>query len=212
MKSKQIIPIVCLLSTAVMHAQLMSFGVKGGVVATTPTENLSDESRRYVVGPVFEMRWGRIALEVNLLYKRTGGSQSFLSLLSGRNLLVGESYTLVPSRRMRNHTWELPVLGKYYFRRESKLQPFLATGYAFRKSRTYEEATVVLVDQGKATMRTDTAKRWSDLNIGAVAAGGVQWKWNRFAFTPEIRYSRWGRDRETQQNRNQVDLLFGITF
>ena len=158
------------------------------------------------------MRWGRIALEVDLLYKRTGGSQYLQSLLTGSNLLSTANYSFIQSRRLRNDTWELPGLGKYYFRRESNLQPFLATGYAFRKSRTSDDVTVVFVNEGKATESSYHADSWSELNVGVVAATGVQWKWNRFAFTPEIRYSRWGRDRETHQNRNQVDVLFGITF
>jgi hypothetical protein len=45
-----------------------------------------------------------------------------------------------------------------------------------------------------------------------VAAAGVQWKAGRFALTPEFRYTRWGTRQENSLKRNQIDVLFGITF
>ena len=207
--SKQNILIACLLATSVAHAQRLSFGVKGGAIVNEPTEHMKDESRRYTVGPVFEMRWGQISLEINLLYKRTGSRSH--SLLAGRNLLPEEEAAM-PSRRVRSHTWELPVLGKYYFRRESRLQPFVSTGYSFSKSKVAGEGTFINFLEGQPKPLPYNFNHWTELNIGAVVAAGVQWRAGRFALTPEFRYTRWSSRQETSLKRNQIEVLFGITY
>lgn len=212
MKFKQFMIVACVLTTAVAHAQQLSFGVKGGVIPMEPTEFMNDESRRYTVGPAFEMRWGRVAVEVNLLYKRHGSSSNIETLLPGRNLLPDQNFSFTQSRRTRSHTWELPVIGKYYFRRESRLQPFVGTGYAFRKSRLHAEGTWINVVGGVVTPTQFDQNYWTELNVGAVVAGGIQWKKGRFAFTPEFRYTRWNRQPDTSIKRDQTEVLFGITF
>ena len=65
-----------LLSASILSAQNFSFGAKGGALLTDPAERF-DESRRYIVGPVFELRLpGRMAVEANALYSRFGTSLS----------------------------------------------------------------------------------------------------------------------------------------
>jgi hypothetical protein len=211
MKSTKWIIIACFIATTVAHAQQYSFGVKGGFTPTKGTEYSGDESKRYVVGPVFEMRWGRIALEVGFLYRRLGRTDLFSSVLTGENLInIGPSRLL--ANRTRSNVLDLPVLGKYYFRRERKLQPFFGTGYAFRKVQNTTEGEYVSVVNNVVTPTRYKQDWWSDLNIGVIAATGLQWKWRGFALTPEVRYTRWNRDNVTGARRNQVEVLFGFTF
>jgi len=59
-------------------AQLVSVGVKGGVLITNPAR-YNDESQRYIVGPSVEFRLPfRFAAEIDALYTRTGTSTRFL--------------------------------------------------------------------------------------------------------------------------------------
>lgn len=53
---------------------------------------------------------------------------------------------------------------------------------------------------------------WTELSVGGVVAAGIQWKTGHFAFTPELRYTRWNRQPDTSLKRDQAEVLFGITF
>src|SRR4051812_31232807 len=99
-------------------AQTISYGVKGGGILTEPAERF-DQSRRYTVGPVFEIvsPW-KVAFEVDALYSRFGSGLSLQGTTGGRT---------------RGNSWQLPLLGKYYFsERNSKVQPFASSGFSLR--------------------------------------------------------------------------------
>jgi outer membrane protein W len=107
----------------------------------------------------------------------------------------------------------LPVVGKFYFREDSKWQPFLGTGYAFQRAWATTEGTTIFSQQGEYTTNAykTTAKA---SNIGVVAAAGVQFRQWRLTITPEVRYIRWGstQDQRFQVNPNQVQATVGVTF
>jgi hypothetical protein len=59
----------------------------------------------------------------------------------------------------------------------------------------------------------------SRFEAGFVAGGGVRFKAGPVDITPELRYTRWNRDSLADQllnvltqNRNQVQVLVGVTF
>jgi hypothetical protein len=212
-KTYTYIAAACFLATGVAHAQQFRFGVRGGLTTTTPTRTYSnDESRRYLVGPVLEMRWGRIALDVSLLYQRMGHSEA---VRFGSAAIPDTDFPVFhqSDSRSRANVWQLPVVGKFYFRENSRWQPFLGTGYAFQRAWATTEGTTIFSHQGQYTTNTyRTTSRAS--NIGAVGALGVQFRQGRIAITPEVRYIRWGstQDWRFQVNPNQVQATVGITF
>lgn len=213
-KTYKYLATACFFTTGVAHAQQFQFGIRGGLTLTEPTRTYSnDESRRYLVGPVFEMRWGRIALDVSLLYQRMGHSEAarFSSFIPpGTNILPVYHSS---DSRTRANVWQLPVVGKFYFREDSKWQPFLGTGYAFQRAWVTTEGTTIVSDQGQSTTSTfRTTSKAS--NIGVVGAAGVRFGQGRFAITPEFRYIRWGAtdDWRFRVNPNQVQATVGITF
>jgi hypothetical protein len=71
-------------------------------------------------------------VEGDFLYRRNG--LEFDANYVPGILLTGDVSPVSITQRVRLDVFEMPVLGKYYFRRDSKVQPFVLTGYSFRKA------------------------------------------------------------------------------
>jgi hypothetical protein len=179
---------IFLLSASILSAQSFSVGAKGGALLTDPAERF-DQSRRYIVGPYFELRLPeKLALEVNALYSRFGSSLS----------PAGSSFG-----RTRGNSWQLPVLAKYYFSdARVGVKPFASGGVSFRK-------IWFVNDQILSGRRIEDT---SELGVGAVAAGGIAIKFGRFTIAPEARYIRWGGTNFPATNQNEAQVLLGIGF
>jgi hypothetical protein len=187
---------------------IVSLGVKGGV-ALNDANSRNDEGKRYVVGPSVEFRLPfHFAAEVDALYMRTGSSFSYIF----NNPIDGSvSYTW---GRTRGNQWDFPVLGKYYFgERQKKVQPFLGTGYAFRKNWQHNDTNASIVSGTPLTLQNYSASIDSStrLQIGATFAAGVRVRVGRIAILPELRYTRWGSD-DFATRRNEGRFLLGISF
>jgi hypothetical protein len=71
-------------------------------------------------------------VEGDFLYRHSGFK---FDANYGSGFPYGNDGTLLASsNRTRFNIFELPVLGEYYFRHDSKLQPFVLTGYTLRKA------------------------------------------------------------------------------
>ncbi len=208
---RRIVIVACLLSPTVAYGQRFTYGLKGGVPLTEPDSYGRDESKKYIVGASFEYRlWSAFAVEVDFLYRRNGGTFGY-----GYNPYLGpgaENQTVSITYRSRLNVFELPVLGKYYFRRNANLQPFVLTGYSFRKSLTDDRATVTTTTDSGLVTRTDSGSNWTPLDVGATFGAGLRFRRGRVGFSPEIRYTRWGGNPATSLTKHQADFLFGITF
>ena len=173
------ISFVFLLGGIIAAGQSLSVGVKGGGFLTEPAGRL-DSSRVYVIGPVVEVGLGsHAAIEGNALYSRFGSG--------------------ISGFRVRGHSVEFPVLGKYYFTRtDAGIRPFAAGGVAFRN---------IWFDRigSRVVGSTEPA-------IGAVAAAGVSFPLWKLKLAPEVRYTRWGGFNSPATNPNQLQVLLGITF
>jgi hypothetical protein len=198
--------LACLLGTGVAQAQQFRFGVRGGLTLTKPTSTYDqrDESKRYLIGPVLELRWSRVALDVSLLYQRAG--TTYFSTFTGppESPLEGFQQTTV---RSRANVWQLPIVGKYFFRRSGSWQPFVGAGYALQTAWTTTTSSSILINQGQQQVLNDEMTSTRSSN-GAVAAVGVQFLRGRFAITPEFRYIRWVGTFKP----NQVQATVGLTF
>lgn len=182
----------------------LSFGATGGVPISNSTSGLFQESRPYLIGPSVEARFtDHFAVEFDALYRRLGTTTPFTAL-SGSSLPYSSFLD-----RSRGNSWEFPLLGKYYLTgRDNKFQPFLSTGWAFRKVWINSDTTFFNND---GTQDVTSSSRTSDTGVGAVFGGGVRVGYNRFSFTPEFRYTRWG-GMNYPVTRDQVDFLVGIRF
>jgi hypothetical protein len=211
---RNIVLIACLAGTCVAYGQRFSYGVKGGVSTFEPEPNGNDESKHYIVGATIEFRlWHGFAVEGDFLYRRTGFKFDVNYLPS--LISYGNDTTLVSiSGRPRFNVFELPVLGKYYFRHDSKVQPFVLTGYTLRKALVDSNQRVT--EQNTSTGKTSTVisntSNWTGLDIGASFGSGVRWKVGRVSLAPEVRYTRWGSHPNIGFQKNQTDVLLGVTF
>lgn len=106
---------------APISAQLFSYGVKGGIrTIDVTTGAVSSESKRYIVGPMLDVRlpFG-IGVEVDALYQRFGFTSQFQN--SGASDITRE----------RANAWEFPVIAKYRLS-TPLLHPYASIGYAPR--------------------------------------------------------------------------------
>jgi Outer membrane protein beta-barrel domain len=198
------------------RAQAVSIGAIGGVPFTDSTNNGfgRDESRPYVVGASIEVRLpAGFAIEADGIYQPIGTTASFqLADILGPGFNLSSAAVTSSSTRTRGNSWQLPVLGKYYFRpRESGWQPFVATGWALRTIGFHNEGSETFVD-ASGTSQTNSFRYTSRSDfVGAVVAAGVRIRAGRFAFLPEVRYTRWGGS-DLTVSKNEAGLLLGITF
>lgn len=198
------------------QSQRFSFGFTGGVPLTTPGPSDSffhNESRRYTLGVTFELFLNdQISLNLNPLYKRTGSSLSWNFPSVSEPGTVPQA--LAASSRIRNHSIELPVIGKYTFRPAGvSWRPFAGAGFALQKAHqdSQDRNVVWFPDPGQTRVAEGASDRWTSMDVGAVFASGVNFRRGRFTFAPELRYTRWGASNATHR-RNQAEALFSIRF
>ena len=201
------------------HAQPVSFGFKGGIPLTDAVGGDfggSSEARRYTVGPMIELRLpASFAFEANLLYKRTGyrASQSDSSVT-----ITGQ---------VRAHSWELPLLLKYYLPLKHVARPFISGGYVIRHLTGVKGSGRISGTSAGGTPIDATLSVPASLVLrkdptqGIAAGTGVRLGVGRLHVAPEVRYTRWGgrpfddqgpRGFFLQSSRNQVELLVGVNF
>ena len=183
-------------------AQPVQFGVKGGFVLTEPTRYTPEQSRSFTVGPVVEFQLpNRFAIEAGFLYKRIG---------TGRDITFSDYRSSASSR---GNSFEIPVIGKYYFRPPSRWTPYLGLGVAMRRTWQSTERSLT----GPATDQFRPGEfRYSNVSpfgAGAVGTAGLRFTHGRWKFSPEFRYTRWSEEPQTIRRKpNQVEFLFGISF
>ena len=175
-----------------------------GVPFTDPMGSPS-ESRPYAVGPTVEVRLpAGFAVEASAIYRR-----------------IGQTYWLGPIpeanqpgiiNRTRGNSWEFPVIGKYYFQRHGSVwQPYLGAGLAFRTVGFHVDQSVLSGSNLQSAVLGFHGESRSDLGVGATAAAGVRLRVGRMAFSPEVRYTRWG-NHGNLTGRDQAGLFLGFSF
>lgn len=188
-------------------AQLVSFGVKGGVPVTNAFDTartgsfgyLSD-TKRYLVGPAFELRFPLgLGVEFNALYKRLNYSAQ------------AESQTMVTTA----NSWEFPLLFKLRATTPA-LRPYVTAGPSFRRLSGLRSFLAGV--SGVSAGTTDPAELENRFSAGFAVGGGLEMG-GRFRVAPEIRYTRWGSPSFRSilvpgfsSSQNQLDFLLGIHF
>lgn len=163
-----------------------------------------------MVGPSVEVRLpAGFALEADALYQRIGNTSSFALIDSF--IGTGVAGTTGETTRTRANVWEFPLLGKYYFRRNSAWQPFVGTGWAFRFGEIHESGNGTIVNTGGAasTFTFNDSFR-SDLEVGATFAAGIRYRIGHFALQPQFRYTRWGSN--SLLRRDEAAFQLGLSF
>ncbi len=224
MKRSVLVFLFTLNAAAIAVAQPVSVGVLGGVPLIDQTQNSGnslyhDESRPYIIGPSFEVRLpAGFAIEADALYQRIGNTFSYQ--IQTLSTIIPAGPTIVPvgpttvglTNRTRANLWEFPVLGKYYFRRDSAWQPFIGTGWALRTAHVHESGAQTTINAGAGLSSSAFVENFrSDLQVGATFAAGLRYRVGHFALLPEVRYTRWSGSSATPR-RDEAAFFLGISF
>jgi hypothetical protein len=200
-----------LAGTCVAYGQRFTYGVMGGASTIEPTQANQDESRRYVVGGALEVSLFRgFAVETDFFYRHNGFSGQFNfvpGIFSGASVVP-----ISASDRIRLDVFELPVVGKYYFLRDAKVQPFVLTGFSFRKAFTNVDSSSTYNNNGVVSTTNSNSSYWTPTNVGATVGAGLNWRFGRVAVSPQFRYTFWGATPNQGLSKQQADVLVGITF
>lgn len=190
---------------AVVSFGLMAGGHLRNLLTTTQGQGsaVSDTSGHLLVGPTLQIHWTRVTMELDALYRGYGTRSS--------GNLLGVSF----ENRANGRAWEFPLLLKRRFYPNAGVKPVIGAGVAVR----YLGQSSVLTaanDPGNASANSDR-----NYIFGLPFAAGIEFKSNRFRFTPEFRYTLWAPDNSAfpvraqrlfESNNNQFQLLMGFTF
>jgi hypothetical protein len=147
-----------------------------------------NESKLHIVGTTIEYHFFRgFAVEGDFLYRHAG---SCSMLIIGRVFNSATMARCSHLRVARFDSFELPVLRKYYFRHDSKVQPFLPTGYTFRKALADNDSkySVQNNNTGNTSIVKSSTSTWTALDMGASFGTSVRWP---DCVAPEICCTRW---------------------
>jgi hypothetical protein len=185
------IAVLLLIAAAAAFSQKLSFGLKAGhpledvfKSGVTLGSVINPASGRYTIGPMLELHLPhRISVELDLLYRPAESGST-----------TGSAFS-----KLTASEWRIPLLLKYRFR-PGLVTPFMGAGPALQ--------AFTGVTSGSGT----TAP-------GVAAAAGIEGKFAIMRLSGELRYTRWGSatfgnlvSGLAQLNRNQVEVLVGISF
>jgi opacity protein-like surface antigen len=195
-------------AAAPVFAQPIGFGIKGGLPLTDLFEarngNVETETRRYVIGPMVEIRLpAGFAIEGDALYSRA----NFSSLLGTAGSLVTAPFDA--------NSWEFPILLKKKFGGANAgvaaVRPYIGAGASFRRLSGLGSIGSFITGNRSGTVDRN--------NTGFVAGGGVEFKALFIRVAPEVRFTYWGTDHFTEglanvfkTNKAQGQFLIGLYF
>lgn len=209
--------VLALLAAATAFPQRISFGVKAGMPASDVFNSgngrnvtYRPQSGRYLVGPTVELLLPfRFSVEADALYRSAAYRATSAQT-------VGNAVDL----RTTAKTWQFPVLLKY--RLSKKLvTPFLDAGFVFNRLTDVKQTGQIaggLIPAGQLSgnQPPELTRRTAH---GYAFGAGLEGKLLFLRLSPEIRYTRWQSDNFQSDyagfrlaNRNQLEVLFGITF
>ena len=193
--------------------QSIGFGLKGGIPFTDFTKAVSsgtfhfdDNTRRYIVGPTFELRLPfSLAIEVDALYRRFNYNQ-FINGPAGTT-----------SVSTSGNAWQFPILAKYRFK-APVARPYIAGGIAWDTLSGLKQDVQTAIASTGIISSSSPNELNEKTTTGFVLGAGLDVKVLFIHISPEIRYTRWGAKHfldpngGLSSNQNQAEFLVGITF
>jgi hypothetical protein len=155
---------------------------------------LRSASRGIIGGPRVELHLPRgFSLQVDALHRAIRSQENSTIAVDPATAATRNSGHFY---QQTHATWEFPVLAKYRFQL-GRVRPFVEAGPAFRPARNVSGLS----------------------NHGATAAAGVETRLGKLRVAPQLRYTRWARDRDRdtylgipRTRTNEVTALAGEIF
>jgi hypothetical protein len=192
---------------AIASAQLLTFGVQGGVPAQTPLGRT--DKIPFVAGPSVDIHIVKgLAFETGFLYHRLGGGYDNSTFFGPANAVRFGSET------SRGTAWELPFFAKYRFLNERRRwRPFLLAGPSVRrtsiKTENIQYTTFSGSSGGTVNAVNTKSTHW---NVDPTVGAGIDARVGRAHIEPEVRYSYWNAGKTEMVRKNQVNVLVGLRF
>lgn len=164
----------------------------------------TNEGNSITFGPSIEFpMFLHTSLEFGVLYR----SLAFLEVSRTREADPDPQFPFDVSLSLRSQSssLEFPIVLRYRFS-ETKLRPFVGSGYVYRHLLTPD---TFLVDAPNFPLPGE-AHFDGRSTSGFVAAAGLEQRIGFLNLSPEVRYTRWGRQLASVSRSNQIDLLFTI--
>jgi hypothetical protein len=200
-----------LLAAAVLGAQPVSFGLKGGIPLTDfisaagngTSLSAVEHPQRYLLGPAVELKlpW-RFAIEADVLYRRVNYQTVAQATCNPAATACLPSTTTGSTSLVTSNDWEFPLLLKYRFPGKMFVRPYVDAGVAFDRLQGLTDPLGALKNPG---------------TTGGVAGAGLDLHVLILHISPEIRYTRWTSQHFNLPNvlasqQNQAEFMVGITF
>lgn len=211
---------LCLLlfSAAVLAAQPIGFGIKGGLpmndflnAAQNQNFRFDTTTNRYIIGPSVELRlpFG-LSVELDALYRHFGYSS--VSSTAGAAAAIVSASTSTGA-------WEFPLVAKYKFKGIPLARPYVEAGVSWDKLMGLTQAvTTTVANVTHSSSTSNPAELNQDVTRGFVMGAGLDIKVLLVHISPGIRYTRWGAKHFLDptgllnSNQNQGEFLVGFTF
>jgi hypothetical protein len=197
---------------SLLSAQLFSFGVKGGLIATPASEAAIVENRfffgttdlllnRYTFGPTVEVRipWG-FRVEVDGLFKREREHAYGGPFPTGSLTYQTSSVNI----------WEAPMLLKRRFGGRW-FSPYAAVGGTIRHVGEQHLNLLSVFPGYPSSTQQATFTPYPSVMSGITAAGGVSFKTRFVRVEPEVRYTHW-TSKHFLASTEEVEMLVGLVF
>ncbi|MBZ5631709.1 MAG: porin family protein [Acidobacteriia bacterium] len=214
-------PSLCLLIFASLSpaiSQSLSVGIKAGARLgdefNGSVDTIHDESKRYAVGPMLDLRLPlRLGIELDALYQPLGYTVHTFDFDFFHSLTIRE----------RSSSWYFPIIAKYRLPGAARVAPYVGVGYAPRIVHGSQSVNRITYDVLTGNIRAmSSSKRDTnyDTTHGLVIEGGLHLPVSRLFISPELRYTRWKRPFLNapdlpgiySSQQDQVEILFGLTW
>jgi hypothetical protein len=207
-----------LLTAAMAAAQIVSVGVKAGIPLTQATSgdfaapNSMLDTGRWTIGPTIEFRlpFG-FSAEADASYRGYRAQASFLDFVPAGAGLVPAFYVASQSS---TKVWDFPVLLKYHIG-SRRFRPFAGGGYTFSRSTANVTnfgtclTTAAVCQASYPVFLEDTTNfGYTQHTGGPTGSVGVEYKYWKLRFTPEVRYTHV----MSAPKANLVTIMLGVTF
>lgn len=212
---------------------IAGFAITGGVQDVTSSVNTSSTDPPTVTDTLVESKGApftgggsirydfseRVGVGVDILYRRGGYNSSVTISEQVTDDNSSADLLLSTLEATRAHLWDIPILGRYYFKDRSAggVRPYVTGGLAMRFATGASSITEVTDEELVTDTDLTTIGPANDSTLGGVlglgfrAADDVGVK-----VDVEFRYIRWAdpifQSGPANSNNNQADILVAFTF
>ena len=212
--------LILLAAASAAPAQIVTFGVTGGVPVTTapfeptPLNGENVGTGHWTIGPTVEFHITHaLSIEADGLYRsyHVSGTGFLAVIPPGLSVVSIQSSVPIPySFKHSVRAWDLPAMAKYRFGK-GPVKPFVSAGASY----THDSADITVTCTGSCAasgfeLPQSTGSGISTANenrVGEVFGGGVEWQVGKIRFAPQVRYTRLNKPAG-----NETSILLGVTF